>query len=77
MKDSLGVDILLDDTVLVISYGEGARQVDCGTRSSIVKLGRTRATIFDSDREFRAVSSRNLAVVRRDGATGLEGNVTR
>jgi len=72
--DVLGVTIRATDRVTVTSYGSGARLVDCGTQSIIHKFGRVRLVINDCDGNARAVHPRSLAVLRRDGASGLEGN---
>jgi hypothetical protein len=74
VTDALGVEILPTDTVLVTSWGT-ARLVDTGTRSPVVRFGRTRVVILDADREERAVSPSEVSVVRRDGEKGLEGNL--
>ncbi len=75
--DVLGVTIEPTDRVTVTSYGSGARLVDCGTRSIILKFGRVRLVINDCDGNARAVHPRSLAVLRRDGESGLEGNLGR
>jgi hypothetical protein len=75
--DVLGVTIEPTDRVTVTSYGSGARLVDCGTQSIIRKFGRVRLVINDCDGNARAVHPRSLAVLRRDGESGLEGNLGR
>ena len=75
--DVLGVTIRPTDRVTVTSYGSGARLVDCGTQSIIRKFGRVRLVINDCDGNARAVHPKSLAVLRRDGASGLEGNRNR
>jgi hypothetical protein len=72
-RDRLGVEINANDTVLVIAWGV-ARLVDTGTKSRIVKINRKRIVIIDSDGYDRSVSPSELAVLRRDGENGLEGN---
>jgi hypothetical protein len=72
--DSLGVDIEATDTVFVNGWGYGARLIDTGIRSRVVRFSRTRVVIIDSENQERAVGPSNLAVLRRDGATGFEGN---
>lgn len=76
MDDSRGVQILPTDTVTVTSYGEGARLVDCGLRSKVVRFGRTKVVIIDADGRERAVSPSNLLVARRDGYPGHEYNTS-
>lgn len=74
LTDALGVTILPTDTVLVTAWGT-ARLVDTGTRSPVVRFGRTRVVIIDADREERAVNPSEISVLRRDGERGLEGNL--
>jgi hypothetical protein len=77
MKDNLGVEIQPTDTVFVASWGYGARLVDTGTRSPVVRINRKRVVIVDSDGLERAVDRSHLQVMRRDGVSGFEGNVYR
>lgn len=72
--DNLGVTIRATDRVIVSSWGYGARLVDTGIKSDIVRFGKTRVVILDADNRERAVSPLNLTVLRRDGSNGLEGN---
>ena len=72
--DSLGVEIILTDVVYVNGWGDGARLVDTGIRTSVQRFNRKRVVILDSDGQPRAVSPSNLAVMRRDGYQGFEGN---
>lgn len=74
MKDSFGIEILPTDRVRVNSWGYGARSMDCGTASPVVRINRTRVVIIDRDNRERAVGPTNLGVLRRDGGTGYEGN---
>lgn len=74
LHDSHGVEILPTDHVMVTSYGLGARLVDTGTRSPVLRLLRKRVQISDSDGCPRAISPANLSVLRRDGVRGFEGN---
>lgn len=77
LTDQLGVTIRTSDHVVVSGYGDGARQGDCGVTSPVVRLARTRVVILDRDGAERSVSPRSLAVLRRDGRPGLEGNAWR
>ena len=74
MQDALGVQIRPTDRVLVTSYGYGARLTDCGTRSRVLSFTPTRVRILDADNFPRTVAPACLSVLRRDNASGLEGN---
>jgi hypothetical protein len=76
MDDAFKIAIRPDDTVVVCAYGYGARVTDCGTRSRVVRFNRSRVVIIDSDGCERAVDAACLAIARRDGGLGLEGNAT-
>ena len=74
-SDRLGVPLETDDRVMVTAWGYGARLVDTGTKSPVVRINRKRVVIIDSDGYERAVGSGVVSVLRRDGAAGFEGNV--
>lgn len=74
VQDSHGIAITPTDTVIVTSWGYGARLVDCGITRIVTSLGRTRVTIDDADGYPRAIAGCNLSVIRRDGSAGFEGN---
>lgn len=75
--DSLGVRIEAGDRVVVNSWGGNVRLTDVGRTGVVQVVGRVRPVIdWDSkvDQPRGNVRPRNLAVLRRDGAAGLEGN---
>ena len=79
LADTLGVEIRRGDTVRVTSWGHPVRLIDTGRVATV--LGRTSAgnvvLVRDSDDPIargRAVSPGMLAVARRDGLDGHEGN---
>jgi hypothetical protein len=74
MQDSHGIEILPTDTVMVTSWGYGARLVDTNIKRPVIRLNRTRVVIADASGDERAISPTNLTVLRRDGANGFEGN---
>jgi len=74
IHDNHGIAIAPTDTVIVTSWGYGARLVDCGIRRPVIRLGRTRVTIDDCDGNPRTIAGCNLSVVRRDDGNGFEGN---
>ena len=73
-KDTLGVEILPVDTVTVTAYGCGGRVADCGRLAAVAGFGRSRVIIEFTDGEKRAIGPGCLAVRRRDGKKGHEGN---
>lgn len=73
LRDRLGVEINLSDTVMVTAWGT-ARLIDTGVKSPVVRINRTRVVIIDSDGCERAVRPTELCVQRRDGQPGHEGN---
>ena len=72
--DALGVAILPTDRVMVTAWGGNARLADTGIKRDVVRFARTRVVILDADNCERAFSPTYLSVLRRDGATGFEGN---
>ncbi|AXH46923.1 hypothetical protein I5G67_gp087 [Mycobacterium phage Aminay] len=74
IKDSAGIEILATDTVMVTAWGNAARLVDTGIKRPIVRFGRSRVVILDSDNIERSVTGSELSVLRRDGAPGFEHN---
>lgn len=77
VHDARGVEIVSTDTVMVTAWGEGARLIDTGIKRAVVRLNRTRVVILDADGQERAISGRELSVLRRDGADGFEHNTDR
>lgn len=76
LTDSLGLEILPTDTVMVTAYGMGARACDIRVISPVLGIGRKRVKVRDADREVRGVDARCLTVMRRDGGGGFEANAT-
>ncbi len=76
LTDSLGIEILPTDTVMVTAYGCGARACDVRVTSPVLGIGRKRIKIRDVDREPRSVDPRCLTVLSRRGDGGFEANAT-
>lgn len=77
-KDSLGVEIEVGDTVTVIAYGWKTRLADTGRRFTVI--GRTHLGNLTHDTDVangHAVRPECVAVARRDGQFGHEGNRVR
>ncbi len=81
--DTLGVVLRTGDNVTVTAWGDSVRLSDTGRRATVT--GFTRAgnvclsahdTPLDPIARGRAVSPGCLAVARRDGESGHEGNRT-
>mgnify|MGYP001589110824 CR=1 FL=1 len=78
--DCLGVRICVDDTVTVISWGAPVRLVDTGRMARVAYFTRAGNVGLDQNNELDkiarglAVNPRHLAVARRDGKPGHEGN---
>jgi hypothetical protein len=75
--DGLAVEILVTDTVMVTSWGYGARLIDTNLKRPVIRFNRTRVVILDASNEERAMRPIELTVLRRDGASGFEGNKDR
>jgi hypothetical protein len=78
--DTLGVPIVIGDTVTVTAYGSPIRLIDTGRRATVTGFTRTgNVTLLDPTPDpvarGRAVRPGCLAVARRDGTPGHEGNV--
>lgn len=75
--DSLGVRIEAGDRIMITAWGGNVRLTDV-RRTGIVKtVGRVRPVIVwdnTTDQPRGNVRSAALAVLRRDGAPGFEGN---
>jgi hypothetical protein len=67
MKDSLGIEILATDDVMVTSYGAGARIADCGIKRPVIRINHGTVVIKDASGDERAINPINLTVLRRDG----------
>lgn len=77
--DTLGVTIRIGDRARVTSCGWAARLVDCGARVTVTGFT-ARGNVEHSSADVangRAIKPGCLAVARRDGANGHEGNVGR
>lgn len=79
--DTLGVTIVPGDTVTVIAYGAPVRLSDTGRRATVAGFTRAGNVVLyggprnpDPIANGRAVSPGMLAVARRDGTPGHEGN---
>lgn len=78
--DSLGVKIEEGDRVIINAWGGNVRLTDVGSRGTVTGYGRTRVyVLWDDLADFPAGAVRAdlIAVLRRDGKQGLEGNVDR
>ena len=76
-KDALGVEIQVGDTVTVVHYGYSARLMDTGRRVTVTGFTRAGNVTHDDPKvaNGRALRPGCLAVARRDGEPGHEGNV--
>jgi len=78
--DTLGVPVLIGDTVTVTAWGDPVRLVDVGRTARVVAVNRHGRLSLDCGTDpdpiarGRAVSPGCLAVARRDGKAGHEGN---
>jgi hypothetical protein len=78
--DSLGIRIEAGDRVMINSWGGNVRLTDVGRKGTVQVVGRVRPVItWDraQDTPRGNVRPRNLAVLRRDGKDGFEGNRSR
>ena len=78
-KDTLGVEFRVGDVVTVTAWGHPVRLVDTGRTATVTGFtasGRVKLDdpVSDPIARGRAVPGSCLAVARRDGATGHEGN---
>ena len=81
VRDTLGVPIQVDDVVVVTAWGHPVRLVDTGRRAQVVGFtdrGNVKLENEGSDpiARGRAVDPGCLAVARRDGQPGYEGNAS-
>lgn len=81
VTDALGATIQRGDTVTVIAWGAPVRLIDTGRRARVVNFTPAGNVILadthhptDPIARGRAVSPGYLAVARRDGKPGHEGN---
>lgn len=77
ISDSLLVTFRIGDNVMINSWGGNVRLTDVGRTGTVVGLGRVRPVIAwdnKTDQPRGNVRPSMLAILRRDGATGLEGN---
>lgn len=81
--DTLGVRIMVGDVVTITAWGAPVRLIDTGRRAQITGVNRAGNLILDSApfgdahdpiARGRAVRPGYVAVARRDGAPGHEGN---
>jgi hypothetical protein len=70
--DALGVTLRVGDTVTVLHWGGNVRLSDCGRRA--VLRGWNRANFLILDGFDKGVPTHAVAVARRDGLPGHEGN---
>jgi len=78
IKDSLGVLIQPTDRVMINGWGGNVRLTDVRRTGTVITLGSKRPIIeWDSatDTPRGNVRGETLAVLRRDGGQGFEGNV--
>jgi len=79
LTDALDVTIRIGDRVRVISWGGTVRLADCGALAAVTGFT-SRGNIEHDSADVangRAIKPGCLAVARRDGANGHEGNVGR
>lgn len=81
ITDTLGVTILIGDTIRITAWGRPVRLTDTGRTAKVIGFtpnGRVRldssAYAPDLIARGKAVPSSCLAVARRDGGIGHEGN---
>lgn len=81
VRDTLGVTIRRGDTVTVIAWGAPVRLIDTGRLARVVSITPRGNVILadthnpsDPIARGRSVSPGLLAVARRDGRPGHEGN---
>jgi hypothetical protein len=79
--DTLGVTIRPGDTVIVTAWGAPVRLCDTGRKAKVAGFTRAGNVVlfperpaYDAIANGRAVSPGMLAVARRDGGNGYEGN---
>jgi hypothetical protein len=78
--DSLGVKIEIGDRVIINAWGGNVRLTDVGSRGTVNGYGRSRIyVLWDDLADFPAGAVRSdlVAVLRRDGRKGFQGNVDR
>lgn len=74
-KDTLGVEILVGDTVTVTSWGWNVRLADTGRRFTVTGVTWAKNLTHDTDvAAGYTVHPSCVAVARRDGQPGHEGN---
>lgn len=80
IADSLGTEILIGDTVIINAWGAPVRLIDTGKRARVTAITPRGNLILDDlghpegIANGRSVRPGYVAVARRDGAPGLEGN---
>lgn len=83
IKDNLGVEFRVGDTVVVSAWGAPVRLTDTGRRATVIGFtpagnvrldGAPFGHAHDPIAGGRAVRPGCLIVARRDGASGYEGN---
>lgn len=75
--DSLGVEILVGDTVTVSGWGWNVRLADVGHRFVVTGVTWAGNLTHDSDvADGFTVHPSCVLVARRDGSTGHEGNLS-
>lgn len=77
--DSLGVKIEQGDRILINSWGGNVRLTDVGSTGTVESFGVSRVrVVWDDLTDFPAGAIRPdlVAVLRRDGKQGLEGNAS-
>ena len=81
--DALGVEINVGDLVRVTAWGAPVRLTDTGRTAKVTGFSRTGNVVLSDREDFdpiangRSVRPGYLAVQRRDGEAGHEGNVGR
>ena len=81
VRDALGVPMEVGDTVRVTAWGAPVRLIDTGRIATVAGFSRSGNVVLDEGpnepdpiARGRSVRPGCLAVMRRDGQAGLEGN---
>lgn len=80
MLDNLGVVIQPGDRIIINAWGGNVRLTDVGSRGTVEGFSPTRVrVVWDGMTDLPAgvIRPDTIAVLRRDGRDGLQGNVDR
>ena len=73
--DNFGVEILPTDTLRIIAWGGGVRLLDVGRTGTLLRVKRTGNLALHVGGEEITAMPCQVAVARRDGLSGHQGNV--